>query len=266
MEKASEDIVLAIIVSSIILVILAVFTTLFFLVFVRKKRIMEKNKEQLRRNFEKQLLETKLEIQTQTLNNVSQDLHDNIGQVLSFVKLSLSMATALDIEDKDSKIRESVQLIAGAIVDLRDLSKSLSFERLKQEGLAEVIRYESERMNRSGMIRSCYKLHGEPFFMPAQTTLIIYRMFQEIVNNTIKHAFSKDLFIDLSYHQERLDLKICDSGVGFNKNSLKKWQGQGLENINQRASMINASVTIITSPGEGCCTNITLHIQPEQIT
>lgn len=254
MEKASEDIILAIIVSSIILVILAVFTTLFFLVFVRKKRILEKKRELLQQNFERQLLETKLEIQSQTLNNISQDLHDNIGQVLSFVKLSLSMAVLPEAIDSTLKIKESIQLIATAIVDLRDLSRSLSFERLKQEGLPKVIGYESERLNRSGIISSVYEITGTPVPIAAQTELIIFRMFQEIVNNILKHSGSQELFISLTFKDRLLSLEIRDTGNGFDKARLIAWEGLGMENIAQRAKLIGASVSIESAPGQGCIT------------
>ncbi|WP_443939650.1 sensor histidine kinase [Pedobacter sp. MW01-1-1] len=260
MEKASEDIVLAIIVASIILVILAVFTTLFFLVFVRKKRIMEQKRQELQRNFDRQLLETKLEIQNQTLENISKDLHDNIGQVLSFVKLSLSMSIAQSEAEKDSKIAESIQLIASSIVDLRDLSKSMSFERLKQVGLAEVIRHDAERINRSGMVKTHFEQLGDPVEMPHQTMLIIYRIFQELTNNTLKHAFAKRLLIDLSFKQNELQLRIADDGVGFNNDTLEKWQGLGLENIQQRAALIGARVALFSTQGAGCTTTLSLKL------
>ncbi len=258
MEKTNADIVLAIIISSIILVILAVFTTLFFLVFVRKKKILNKNKEELSRNFEKQLLQTKLEIQDQTLNNISQEIHDNIGQVLSFIKLSLSTTESLTEKEKNVKIKECIQLIAGAINDLRDLSKSLSFEKIKNEGLSQVIKEEVQRLNRSGIIKAKFKLNGTPFIVPPQTNLILYRIFQEIVNNTLKHAQSKELLIDLEYTVNSLTLSITDKGKGFEYQQLSNKKGLGLTNITQRSALIGASISIETKPGMGCKTVLTL--------
>lgn len=258
MEKADEDIILAIIVSSITLVILAVFTTLFFLVFVRKKRILNRNKEELSRNFERQLLETRLEIQDQTLNNISQEIHDNFGQVLSFVKLSLNIAKTLPTPEKDEKINESTRLIAGVITDLRDLSKSLSFERIKIAGLYQIISDETDRLNRSGIIQTELQLTGQPFVLGPQTDLILYRMFQETLNNTIKHSGSKSMKIIFGYHGELFILHIRDFGNGFDTNQVKKTQGLGLSNMKQRAALIGASVAIDSQPGKGCSVSITL--------
>lgn len=259
MEKAHQDIILAIIISSIILVILSVFTTLFFLVFVRKKRILNEKKEELSRNFEKQLLHTKLEIQNETLNSVSREIHDNIGQVLSFVKLSLSTSDRLKPADKDEKIQESIQLISEVIGDLRDLSKSLSFDKIKREGLVQVIIHETERLQKSGVIDASVVLRGDPVQMSGQVDLVLYRIFQEILNNTLKHSESKDIFIDLKFEEKCFILTIKDSGKGFCEESIEKGQGLGLENIRQRAALIGAEVVIETKPSGGCKTIITLN-------
>lgn len=259
MEKAQEDIVLAIIISSIILVILSVFTTLFFLVFVRKKRIINEKKEELSRNFEKQLLETKLEIQNETLNGVSREIHDNIGQVLSFIKLSLATSVHLDTEEKNTKIIESTQLISEVISDLRDLSKSLSFEKIKEEGLVRVIMNDIERLQKSGIINAFFTLEGTPVKLSGQVDLVLYRIFQEILNNTLKHAESKDIFVDLKFAEKCFTLTIKDSGKGFCEERLDKGQGLGLKNIRQRATLIGANVVIETKPLGGCKTEITLN-------
>lgn len=266
MEKANDDIVVAIILASIGAVVLAVFTMLFFLVFVRKKRILNKKKEELTRTYEKLILQTKLEIQEQTLTNISREIHDNIGQVLSFVKLSLGTSTKMKDEDKQEKINESVQLIGTVINDLRDLSKSLSLDRIKNAGLFPAIKDEVERLNRSGIICAHVDLSGTPVKFDVQTDMVLYRIFQEIVNNTLKHAESETLTIDLTYSLNLFTLTLEDKGKGFNTTELNKSNGQGLENIKQRAALIDAELAINSIVGSGCLTTITLkHIQ-ENIT
>jgi signal transduction histidine kinase len=266
MEKANDDIVVAIIIASVGAVVLAVFTLLFFLVFVRKKRILNKKKEELTRTYEKLILQTKLEIQEQTLTNISREIHDNIGQVLSFVKLSLGTAAKMKDGDKQEKINESVQLIGTVINDLRDLSKSLSLDRIKKEGLYQAIKDEVERLNRSGIICAHVDLNGKPFKFNVQTDMVLYRIFQEIVNNTLKHAESETLTIDLTYSLNLFTLTLEDKGKGFNTVELIKSKGQGLENIKQRAALIDAEVAVNSVMGSGCLTSITLkHIQ-ENIT
>lgn len=265
MEKASEDIIIAIILASIVTVILAVFTLLFFLVFVRKKRVLHKKKEQLSLNYEKALLQTKLEIQEQTLNNISREIHDNIGQVLSFVKLSLSTTAQLNDNAKQKKIDESVALIAEVISDLRDLSKSLSFEKIKKEGLFQVIKDEAGRLNRSGVIKARLTVKGVPFDLGMQNDLVLYRIFQEIVNNTLKHSESEVLIITLNYSPDLFTLTLRDKGKGFDANLISKSSGLGLENIRQRAALIGAMTDMSSGPALGCTSVVTLNLNEDNI-
>lgn len=260
MEKAPEDIVLAIIVASILIVILSVFTLLFFLVFVRKKRILQKNKEELSQNYEKALMQAKIEIQEQTLNHISREIHDNIGQVLSFIKLSLGTAANFTDDEKQKKIGESVTLISEVIYDLRDLSKSLSFERIKKEGLCKVIYEEADRLSRNNVIDAEVTLTGEPLRMDGQKELLLFRIFQEITNNTLKHAESSSLLINLNYCNDFFTLTVRDEGKGYNTEDPDQSKGLGLENIRQRAALIGAVVKMESRCGAGSVTTVSLDL------
>ena len=260
MEKAPEDIILAIIVASIVIVILSVFTLLFFLVFVRKKRILQKNKEELSINYERALMQARIEIQEQTLNNISREIHDNIGQVLSFIKLSLGMAAKFTDEEKQQKIVESVALISEVILDLRDLSKSLSFERIKKDGLCRVILAEADRLNRNNLIKAEVTVTGEALRLDGQKELLLFRIFQEITNNTLKHAESSILLINLNYCNNFFTLTVRDEGKGFDTRDPDKLKGLGLGNIRQRAALIGAVVQLESGCGVGSCTTVSLDL------
>jgi two-component system NarL family sensor kinase len=78
-----------------------------------------------------------LKYRSKRLNYISQELHDNIGQVLSFIKLNLGTTSGMDEQQKQRKIDESRDLLAQVIADLRDLSKSLSFQQISQYGLVQ---------------------------------------------------------------------------------------------------------------------------------
>ncbi|TDQ11373.1 sensor histidine kinase [Pedobacter metabolipauper] len=264
MEEADKEIIIAIVIATTVILILSVFTVLFFMIFVRKKKILNKKRDELAENYEKQLLQTKLEIQEQTLNNISREIHDNIGQVLSFVKLSLGTAAKLNTEDKQLKIEESVNLVSEVINDLRDLSKSLSFEKIKKEGLNKAIADEVGRINRSGIIETTLTVNGTPYGFNAQNDLIIYRIFQEIINNSLKHAESNTLIINLNYSFNLFTLTVSDNGKGFDASNLNS-EGSGLLNMRQRAELINAVIEVNSRPGKGCKTILVMEINPEKL-
>ena len=87
-----------------------------------------REKEQLKVDFEKQILESKLEIQEQTFRNISQEIHDNIGQVLSLAKLTINTMDVNDTTILKTKIDNSKSLVGKAIEDLRNLSRNLNTE------------------------------------------------------------------------------------------------------------------------------------------
>src|ERR1035438_5858320 len=99
---------------------------IYFIVLYRSKQLKNKREqEQQQSAFRQELLKAQIEMQEQTLLYVSREIHDNVTQVLSFVKLSLAMAGNGTEDQKKTKITESRELVSQAINDLRDLSKSL---------------------------------------------------------------------------------------------------------------------------------------------
>ncbi len=112
----------------------------YFIILYRNRQLKNKKEQDEREAaYRQELLKTQLEIQEQTFEYVSKEIHDNITQVLSFVKLSLGTIGNTLEPDKKAKVNESRELIAQSINDLRDLSKSLSFEHISSLGLAKTI-------------------------------------------------------------------------------------------------------------------------------
>jgi signal transduction histidine kinase len=253
MEKAGSEIMISIIIASLILVILAIFTLLFLVLFNRKRKLYHHEKAVIKQTYEQALLQTKLEIQAQTMNDISREIHDNIGQVLSFVKLSLSAAPQGRPEPK--KVDDCVQLLAGAISDLRDLSKSLSLERVKNTGLYQVIEEECRRLNRSKVIKAKLQVSGNLYRLPAATELVVFRIFQESMNNVLKHSGSEHVDISLHYQPEQFSLEIKDRGKGTEPGNQN---GSGLINMQQRAGLIGSKIDFIHTPGQGFSTQLIL--------
>ena len=138
------------------------------------------------------LLQTQLEIQEQTLKTISQEIHDNIGQVLSLAKLNLSR---MDINKQDQlkeKIADSKNLVSKAIQDLRDLARSMNTDNITAMGLAKALEYEVEMLRKTGFVVS-FDVNGNVVRQEPQKELILFRIIQEIFNNIIKHAESTAL-------------------------------------------------------------------------
>jgi len=163
------------------------------------------------------------------------------------------------------KIVESRDLVAQTIHDLRNLSKSLSFEHISRLGLIKTIEIEVERINNSGLIDAQLVIDDTPYSLGEQRELVLFRIFQEALNNTLKHAGAKHLKIVLQYHDELFNLTLEDDGTGFSAQSLNEKGGSGLKNIENRAALIGAETSINSSPGTGCRITVSLNPFKQQL-
>jgi len=258
---SSEDqlIIPIIIAGTAMLLMLGMFIVGFLFFYQRKHNNHLTEKESLKAAFDKELLKTRIEIQEDTLSHISREIHDNITQVLSFVKLNLSMIDQPD-EDIKSKLTESRELVAQTINDLRNLSKSMSFEQIEIMGLVKTIEIEAERVNKSGLIIIEIIVEGEVFSLGEQYELVLFRIFQEALNNTLKYSAAKHLKINLQYSIKLFNLTLTDDGVGFSVDEIGNNSGAGLRNMRNRAALIGAEAHIISARGEGCSIKISLNL------
>lgn len=250
--------------ATVFFVFLTGFIIYFILLYQKRQGQNKVERDALQANFRQEFLKARLEMQEQTFAHVSRELHDNVNQVLSFVKLNLAMITNVDDEQR-LKINENRELIAQAITDLRDLSKSLSFEHITKLGLVKTIDNEVNKLNKSGIIDASLSVQGDIYPLGEQSELVLFRILQEALNNAIKHSGAGHLQIGLQYGAEMFNLTVVDDGVGFLPNSLDHSTGSGLTNIENRAAVIGAVATIQSSPGNGCNINVTLNLLQQRI-
>lgn len=207
----------------------------------KEKFLYLQEKEALRNRFEKSLLESKTEIQEQTFKDISQEIHDNIGQILTIVKLNLVMLKVPKSEQIGERISDATNLLGKAIHDLRDLSKKLNPDYILEEGLIKSVEIEIMQIKKTGNYEINFIQTGKQFKLPSNKELILFRIFQETLNNIIKHAQAKSINISVHYEQSFLELRIIDDGIGFNNDPNT---GLGIKNMKTRAALINGNFEI----------------------
>ncbi|MFA6246835.1 MAG: sensor histidine kinase [Mucilaginibacter sp.] len=257
MQISTKETVELIITATLIFLLAPAFVLIYVNLYNQRKKKLVEEKALLESKFQQELLKTQVEMQEQTLNHISREIHDNVTQVLSFVKLNLAIPAKATPEQAEQKISESRNLVAQVINDLRDLSKSLSYEHIMQLGLVQTIEIEAGRVNKSGIIKVDLAIGGDARNLGEQRELVLFRIFQEALNNALKHSGAKQLKISLDYFDHLFNLTIQDNGVGFPAHSLNK-SGSGLRNIVNRAALIGADAVIDSAPGKGCCIKITI--------
>jgi signal transduction histidine kinase len=268
MQKEYPEIITAIAIITITLLLLGSLMAIFLYIYHRRYRGHLLEKEQLRISYERELLKTQLEIREQTFKNISQEIHDNIGQVLSLAKLNLSTMDPNQPECLEQKINDSKNLVGQAIRDLRNLSHGLNTDFISDLGLLQAIGYELGSIRKYGGFATELTTEGTIYSIDKQNELIIFRIIQESLNNIVKHAASQKIIIHLRYRPEELVLSIRDDGKGFDLTPLSDSSnfnasfGLGIKNMHNRARLIGAGFLISSTLEEGTCVTITVPSGP----
>ena len=239
-----ESVPITIAAGSIILILLA--NLLIFVLFIYQKRHNQHIRElhAIKEKYDKEILKTQLEIKEQTMHNISQEIHDNIGQVLSLANLQL---TAIELEDNPyatQKIENSMKLVSKVIVDLRDLSRTLDPGNIARIGLKEAIRFDLELMERYGVLTTSFEVSGKETKLEASREIIIYRIVQQALNNILKHAKASFILIKMCYEEHSLSMILSDNGAGFDTGIISSNGSKGacLRNMIDRAGLSGAAI------------------------
>lgn len=224
--------------------VLVVTVIVLFSVFSRRKNRLLQEQEEAKKAFDRELAESQIEIREETLRNISWELHDNIGQLMTLAKIQAQMA-----QEKPKMLAEVSETISTGIDELRALSKLINPEALKGLSLKEAITLEIERFNRLKFIAATLTIKGKLRTMDPNTQVILFRILQEFFSNTIKHSKANTLQVKLDYGKDRLSITAADDGVGFD--GTNDFMGIGLKNMKTRAKLINCHLKIHSVKGEG---------------
>jgi len=180
-----------------ILSILVVFIIIFISLYQKRYYNHLKEKQEMHSNFQQELLKTQLEIQEETFRNISQEIHDNIGQALSFVKLNLNTVDPHNASLVIDKLSESKNLLTKTIQDLRDIARSLNTDFISDIGLPVAIEQQVQMLERTKQYKINFLVEGTPFKNNSQRELVVYRIVQELLNNIVKHSEASEINIEM---------------------------------------------------------------------
>ena len=237
---------------TIMIVLLVSGIIAFLFAFTKRNWKFKNEKERMQSQFSQALLQTQIEIQEQTLKNISQEIHDNIGQVLSLAKLNLNTLKLAPPEEKETKVLGTVELLTKAINDLRELSRSIHGDKIADLGFQNAVAKELKIINNTGQFKTDLQIGGQQYELNKQQSLVLFRIMQEALNNAVKHSQAKNLTVFLNYQPTIFQLKIADDGKGFDADKLEETEtGIGLRNMSDRASLIGAKFSVHSVPGRG---------------
>lgn len=256
MLNISEDSLyfIVLMISALFLVFLGFFFA-FIELYRRRQLQFRSNQKQREQAYQEELMRTQLEIREQVMRQISEELHDNVGQSLLVAKMQLNSISNTESTDQFQTINE---LISRSIKTIRNISKSLNGDYILREGLMKAIHKEAANIASSGQV-SC-NITGEipVHFLTPNSEVLVFRCIQETLSNAIKHSQASRINIDLNTKSHILTICVSDNGVGLPEN-WKAQRGLGMDNLIRRVNMIDGHVNISSKPGEGTKISINLH-------
>lgn len=253
-----NQIAFGIAVTVVVLLIAVIFIGVLVSLANRRKKLFEQEKKHLQFQYNEQLLQSQLEIQEQTLQQISRELHDNFGHIASLIKINLNTLKLENTEKAVAKIEDTKELTRQLITDIKSLSLSLNGDRIAKTGLVAALQMEVERLDKTGLFTASFVQNGSLPVIENDKATIIFRMAQEVLNNMAKYSEAKYINVNLNVTDNLFTLAFNDDGKGFNVADKIQNGGAGLTNLQKRAALINANLTIQSAPGEG--TNITIEM------
>lgn len=245
------EIQILIFVTTIVVLILALSLILFFSYFQQKKTAYLIEQRETKIRFEDEITKSKLEIQEQALQNISWEIHDNVGQLLSVAKMQLNILQMDLPEKQQGKIFEIGEIVGKSLQELRGLAKSLNPETIKNKGLVESVTHEITRFNRLNFVNAILTVSKHPYHLSNEKEIILFRILQESFNNTLKHSKAKILTVKLNYGSTGLEIIAEDDGVGFDVSGKANHDGIGLRNMESRTKLIGATFELKSTEKKG---------------
>jgi two-component system, NarL family, sensor kinase len=225
---------------------------------LQQQRISELEKE-------KQLNATEavLKGEEQERTRLAKDLHDGLGGMLSGIKYGLqTMKGNLIMTPENSLAFErSMDMLDTSIKEMRRVAHNMMPEALMKFGLNAALRDYCHDINQSGILQVSYQSFGlGEEFLDQTVTITTYRIIQELINNTLKHAAAKNAIVQVTRTEQQLVITVEDDGKGFDTAILGQSAGIGWTNIQHRVEFLKGKLDIISQPGKGTAVDIEFSI------
>lgn len=242
-------------------------STLILFVFVNQKRMLsQRNKLQvLKSSYQQEMLKAAIDAQEKERKRIAEDLHDEVGAMLSLARLNANRACDYSNNETGQKLTlDTIKIIDDTINNVRRISKDLLPSTLEEFGLIQAIEELVTKINASNIVGVKFEYQGEFNNLYSEVELALYRVTQELVNNAIKHAAAEEIDIYLEKNRDHLTLKVSDNGSGFKVEEVNRKstfeRGIGLKNIHSRVSMLDGEIKYLPNLPKGTAAMVKLDL------
>lgn len=229
--------------------------TLFIVIYLRQRAAKEKiiASQKIRQlEEEKKMMGVKLlvEGQEEERKRIATELHDGLGVLLSATKMQIALVGDKSPENKEM-VDKAYRMLEQAAGDVRKISHNMMPGLLTKLGFFEAVEDLFENIADSGERNAVCTITGDPDRLAESKEIMLYRIVQEMVNNTLKHAEAGNIELRISVLSGLLDLNYSDDGKGFDVMQKLESGSIGLKSIQSRVDFLNGKLAVVSKPGEG---------------
>jgi signal transduction histidine kinase len=231
----NESILIAIITITILFFLFSVFIVSYFLIYRRNQKRYQERMVLFQKEFERQKLESQVELQEMTYKHIAKELHDNIGQLMGTTKMLISVVDRQS-EEQGGILAEADQTLSKAIQEIRQLSRSLDNEWLEQFELCENLQNEMSRINSSGRVNvDLFCSRDIALDKPSQ--IILFRVIQEGIQNALRHANPSNIEVRVE-DKESVTVEVKNNGLPLPDHFF----GMGTNNMRKRVEVLGGDI------------------------
>ena len=228
------------------------------IIYEQKKEIDGQRIRELEDNIKISSMQSMIEGQEIERERISKDLHDSLGGLLSTIKLQFDSVQSKETSVTNLKEYQSAnKMLDTAVQEVRSISQNLQPGSLSKLGLVPALKDLFNRFDEEIYPEIDFQTYDVPIDLPNMISLSIYRVIQELLHNTIKHAKASEILIQINREGDEIVIQYEDDGIGYDEKKLKR-RGMGLENITSRINYLKGTLQTDSAIGEGTSTMIHL--------
>ena len=250
-ESGNAEIVLVYFIGTVGMILLA--GAIFFFFVTYQKRLLKKQLEinTVKSEHQEEILRNTIFAQEKERRRIAQDLHDEVGAMLSVVKLNVARIEKKSQEDKPKELAgETKSYLDEVISQVRRISRGLLPPSLDKLGLFFALEELVNWVNKSDQLKIVCTKSGEQFRFDSKNELAVFRVIQELLNNAIKHSGANLIHINIRFSKNYLAVLLADNGNGFDLQE-KRMNGLGLKNLESRTQLLDAEFRMKSEPDKG---------------
>ena len=249
-----ENQVIAIVIIGVLLLLLMGVALLLFFFFSRKK-IVEKEleKKSIELIHQKEILQSIILTQEKERKRIAQDLHDEISSKLNIISLNANLLKDGELNKEEFLIVNNGILEATdkTLESARKIAHNLLPPMLEKFGLKDTLEELADSFNNSRKITIKYTIKYPKEYLDKESELHLFRITQELINNSVRHGKAKKSTIRISLKKRALHFIYTDDGFGFNIEDIHFKKGLGMQNIESRITLLKGKFTIESTKNKG---------------